>query len=339
MPVAKRWAIYALGGGLGHLTRSMALGRAALQAAASRGHCLQIDVLTNSPFAELVCQAVNEPGLRIRPLSAALSQEQTVAAVHAWLHQLDATTLIVDTFPRGLGGELADVISRLDQRKVLVQRDLRPDYACRASVQASVQRFDLVLVPGEQSPWMSDRAVFTAPWLVRDFHELLSAEQAATVLGAAADQSVVAFAGCGTTGEVEEMRGWASASARLLGEQTHVCFLDATGATATNGPDADLTVVQHWPLLELLPGIDVLIAGGGYNCVHEARLTGTTLLGVSRDRLYDDQQRRLHQADVCVVTESSLPAQLRQTLAATRRRTCQPYENGVHAAVARLTDD
>ena len=46
---SSRWLIYALGGGLGHLSRAIALARVAARAAGRT-----IRVLTNSPFAASV---------------------------------------------------------------------------------------------------------------------------------------------------------------------------------------------------------------------------------------------------------------------------------------------
>ncbi|MCR9197769.1 MAG: hypothetical protein NXI04_03900 [Planctomycetaceae bacterium] len=337
MGSAERWAIYALGGGLGHLTRAMAVARAAVQSARRHGRPLQIDVLTNSPFAQLVCRFVAESAIRIRVLPAHADKRQTVSAVHDWLQTTDATTLIVDTFPRGLGGELADLLPRLPVRKVLVQRAMNADYAGRSTVVSAVARYDHVFVPGEPFPQMSECAVLCLPWVVRDFDELLSPAAAADVLGAD-DGPVVVFVGCGTTAEVSELRGWARNMADQLGEQAHVCLLDAA-AEVSRQEETGLQVICHWPLLELLPGVDVMIAGGGYNCVHEARLTGTQLLGIARDRRYDGQQQRLHDTGVLTVTADSLFQHVQQALATGRRPPCAPYANGVHTAVSHLLAD
>jgi len=343
MASAQRWAIYALGGGLGHLTRATALARAALKSAnrcgdhvARRGP-LQVDVLTNSPFAHLVCRFVGESAIRMHVLPAQAEKRQTVAAVQQWLQHSDATTLIVDTFPRGLGGELAELLPRLPVRKVLVQRAMNAEYAQRSAVREAIGCFDTVLVPGEPLAWMPDRAVRSPPWLVRDFDELRAPQVAAAVLGAD-DLPVVAFVGCGTTAEVAELRRWAHNTARQLSGQAHVCLLDAAAAVSSR-EESGLHVICHWPLLELLPGVDVMIAGGGYNCVHEARLTGTQLLGVVRERLYDGQQQRLQDAGVLTVTADSLLGHVQQALAAGRRPPCLPYENGVHTAVTHLLGD
>ena len=323
MAEAKRWAIYALGGGLGHLTRGVALARAALKQAAADSRSLQISLLTNSPLAGIVCQAVRETGLIIRRLepaqNGATTQAQTIAAVHRWLADWRPDTLLVDTFPRGLGGELADVINSAALRTVLVQRDLTERYARRPDVLAAVARYDLIVIPGERADWMPPRAVLTPPWLVRDRNELLAPQAAAEILQVTgSDRPVVAFVGCGTPAEIEEVRSWAVSATDRLHGRADVRFLDA-GQSATTpcspAPAERLIVVRHWPLLELLPGVDVMVSGGGYNSVHEARFTGTRFLAVARPRLYDCQDRRLQSWGITCVTPATLSAAVQHSLA------------------------
>src|SRR5580698_10096100 len=113
------WLIYALGGGFGHLTRASALARAALHD--------NVRILTNSPYANLVQRAL--PELNIIALNPVMTVAEGRAEVVSRIASEAPECLIVDTFPRGLGGELSDVISSFPGLKVLVQCDLNPQYS------------------------------------------------------------------------------------------------------------------------------------------------------------------------------------------------------------------
>ncbi|MFP2930590.1 hypothetical protein ACLESO_36410, partial [Pyxidicoccus sp. 3LG] len=163
-----RWLVYALGGGMGHLTRAGALARMA----ARQGHA--VSLLTNSPFAPgLPLEEVLGSGVSVRRLGAELDKPTVRGAVERWLEEARADVLVVDTFPRGLGGELAPLLPGLRTRKVLVHRDLNPAYVARFDVARAVEAFELLLVPGEDAPFAGHpRAVRTAPWLLLEAGEL-----------------------------------------------------------------------------------------------------------------------------------------------------------------------
>ena len=167
------WLIYALGGGWGHLTRAIALARAAATDT-------RVRIVSNSPYARIA--AASLPGLEITILDADAPAEQTRAAVLAQIAEARPTCLIVDTFPRGIGGELAGPLGKLDARKVLVHRDLNPRYVESAHLREFVaSQYDLVVVPGAgEGSEFGDlpAAVVTDPWLVRTPGELPDRTQA-----------------------------------------------------------------------------------------------------------------------------------------------------------------
>ena len=100
-----RWCIYALGGGLGHLVRSLGLARAAI----ARGH--HVTLLANTAYAPLlpVRAELGELGEFIA-IPASFDRDQVTEFVHQSLCNQSFDTLIVDTFPRGLAGELAELL-------------------------------------------------------------------------------------------------------------------------------------------------------------------------------------------------------------------------------------
>ncbi|HET8775320.1 MAG TPA: hypothetical protein VFP80_16085, partial [Thermoanaerobaculia bacterium] len=118
---------YALGGGLGHLTR----GRRVLEALG-----LEATFLTASAYASDPRVTGGFPVIQVPP---DLSSE--------WLRSIVRERLIVDTFPCGIQGELAGLDVPMD----LVARRLRWDEYRRA-VPHPVPRFDRVWLMEDLEP-------------------------------------------------------------------------------------------------------------------------------------------------------------------------------------------
>src|SRR3954451_9597630 len=117
-----RWLIHALGGGAGHLTRGYALARRAV----ADGH--QVEILAGGSFSPwLVERLGGQPGLTVTHLDPALGAAAVRAALAARLASIDR--MVVDVFPRGLGGELSQLHPRC--ARVLVLRHLRAGYRLR----------------------------------------------------------------------------------------------------------------------------------------------------------------------------------------------------------------
>lgn len=336
------WGIYALGGGLGHLTRSVALARGILKLQGVDVPA-RISILTNSPFAGIVQSSELPDGLSISRLNPTEERSVTVSAVHRWVEKSGFSTLIVDTFPRGLGGELSEIIQTVPHR-VLVQRAMTERYALLPDVVAAVSEYDLVLLPGEQPAWSPDNSVLTRPWLVRDSVELLSPIQSRGVMRASStDLPIVAFLGCGRLEEVCQLKEWAAKVAQRCSE-FEVRFFDAS--TTSHGEakrSSGLVMLNHWPVLELLRGVDAVVSGGGYNSVHESYVTDTPYLGVARKRLYDCQERRLNRLGRRIVTADSLIASLHDVVlknsAAVSKRDATPESNSSSTSGRRAAFD
>ena len=269
--MAPRWLIYALGGGAGHITRALALGRAA----AKRG--VRVTILSNSEHGAWIQRACAAP-LRFVLLDA-MAREPTVWAVEQVLARESFDRLVVDTFARGLAGELVARLPSLAVPKVLVHRDLDERYVADCDLRASLRHYQLVLLPGERGP-LADApgALYTAPWTVRDRGELLTRSEARKCWGFGDEPGVVVVGG----GKRDEHASWRRLAEELRDELRGV----ATVRLALAGE-------AHWPLVEWLPGADLIIGGGGYNLVSEARLVGVPLLARALPRRYDPQRRRL----------------------------------------------
>ncbi|WNG39577.1 hypothetical protein F0U61_42330 [Archangium violaceum] len=323
----QRWLLYALGGGMGHLTRAVALGRAARR----RGH--SVEVVTNSSFAPALALEAELGEGHVHRLGAELDKHAVRESIERLLDRVRPEVLVVDTFPRGLGGELAPLLPEMKARKVLVHRDLHPDYVERFGLARFVDMFDRLLVPGEPAPFAHHpRAVSTPPWLILDAAELLDVPTARRRLGVPDEETavpVVAVLACGRPEEVDECTRLAETLQRGLGPRVFVRLL---------APDVP---PRLWPALAVMRGIDVLVGAGGYNTVQEARATGTPLVAFARPRLYDRQGLRLQASERIATLDEALErvrALLQSESGRHHERLAPSYVNGTWEAVRRIED-
>ncbi|MCP3102603.1 hypothetical protein LZ198_27385 [Myxococcus sp. K15C18031901] len=336
-----RWLLYALGGGMGHFTRSCALARVALK----RGH--RVSLVTNSDFApDMPLEAMLGPGGRVYRLSAALDKDAVREAVEALLEGVRPDLLVVDTFPRGIAGELAPLLPELRMGKVLVHRDLNPTYVERFDIASAVEAFDLLLVPGEDAAFAGHpRAVRTAPWVLLGQDEWMSRAQARAWFGLESGDARPLFAvmGSGNAVEVAEAGDIAERLQARLGEAAAVRWLVPPGPWSPEHPHARrrkrkpgrVPPREVWPALAVMPGVDVLVGAGGYNTVQEARVTGTPLVALARERRYDRQALRLRPEELAHTGEE-LVARAAALLdsGAPRGRSPATYAGGAKDAVA-----
>src|SRR5687768_5596322 len=126
---------YAVGGGLGHLTR----GRRVLELLGLAGDAA---IVTASPYA---CDARVTGGIPIIEVPPHL--EHALDEHRAWMHSLAADYLLVDTFPGGIHGELCG----LDVPMHLVARLLRWD-EYRSAVPDQLPSFETTWIVEELEP-------------------------------------------------------------------------------------------------------------------------------------------------------------------------------------------
>lgn len=335
---------------MGHLTRAVALARSALglmniedSSVLGRESVREICLLTNSPYAEL-CSVSNELGRRanVLTLHSSLTRDELAAQALEAIESIRFDVLVVDTFPRGLAGELVDVLRDSRCRKVLVHRDINPRYVERFKLRAIANQYDVLLLPGEGGVFEDmPHAVRTAPWMIRDSHELQSAASARERLGVKdSGTPVLAVVACGRTEEVEEYRTLAHDLADSFDGRVAVRLVtmeETAGEPITGVKTSDVVPICVWPFLEFMLGVDVIVGAGGYNTVHETRATGTPLIALSRPRMYDRQERRLRPweratslADVCQRARGVL-----RCISSTESRlnVTPRYSNGVHRAI------
>jgi hypothetical protein len=190
-----------------------------------------------------------------------------------------------------------------------VHRDITTSYANRPEVKTATRSFDLMLCPGERGPLEHHNIIETLPWVLLDACELLSRDAARAELGHHDDRPLAVV--CDTTKPSE------STGLKHLARHLEQAYGDAVRVIHAK-------LEETWPLMSLHRGIDLLIGAAGYNTVHEARLTGTTLRAIPRQRLYDCQDRRLMPRELL---EDSDPPPIRA------KQECTTYSNGAHDAI------
>lgn len=282
--------VYALGGGLGHLTRSIAFAQIAVR----RGHAVQI--LSNSPYGSALLDIASEH-LPEQLAVTLLPHDGEAAEVRHAVQDLvicsQHDVLVVDTFPRGIGGELPTIFQRCCRPRYLVHRTLPARYVAERDLFSWASRhYQRMFMPGESANFEdASNAHATAPWFLCASKDLLGREEARRRLGSPSecDLPCVLVLGCGRFEEEEQFERCSVKLAELLQGRAYVRF--ASLREQTNRPAS----VRYWPTLKLLRGVDLLVGAGGYNTVQEARATSTPLLALPQKRLYDDQYHRLQE--------------------------------------------
>lgn len=332
------WLIYALGGGWGHLTRSLALARHAMPQ-----HPIQI--LCNSPYVDLILtssywqQNFSHHDLKIHVLSAMVSSEQAKSWVSEAMVRQKLDCLIVDTFPRGLVGELADCFKQIeDVPKIWVQRSLAPRYVDSFDIRSFVeQNYQLSLIPGDREPpVLADLGTRTAAWLSVSYPDLPARDQIRSLMGVHDEETIVVLVcASGTELELQVYGRLCLALARRFPQFAVRCL----AATVPYGCPQERWI-RHWPGIECLWGADLVVGGAGHNTVNECLALGVPLIAFPWRRLYDRQRLRIESAQ----HQSSSPLFLVNTiqeaiqavdtyLQLPRRVPAGSYSNGADEAV------
>ncbi len=323
--------IYALGGGLGHVTRGLALARKLLPLIGG-----QAVLLTNSPFAAAVkAEVARCEGLSLRTISSEAQKPEVAALVRNYFEETQPALVFVDTFPRGIGGELAEIFPALasDVKKMLIARNLPRDYVESFGLFPFAEhQYGLVLIPGETSVWEEfPGSVRVPPILIRDREEILSPVAAADFLRLSPGEKCILFVGSGT---LAELKSQGEMIARLAENwPADRPPLRWAGVDFPNGTPGEW-IVSHYPAGELFSAVHALVGSAGYNLVHEAELAQVPLFCLPQPRTYDDQFARAKSSAVVVpITNTD---DLRAALVASPSLPCNVthFENGAAQAAA-----
>ncbi len=282
---------YACGGGLGHVTRAAAILR----------HL-------HPAITILVLTSVAEPYPLIHedlPFRYVAPDEYFSSTVIDIVSNSHPQVLLMDVFPLGLRAELTEIIPKLMCKKVFIYRHVRADY--RPIITSALPYFDQVILAETADPPLLVENIACQPILLREVHELLSRESARQILGVTSNVPVVLGVSSTDNKWTETFFPILRKALSFTGISTHLS-LAAPGYT---GEEA----VNHYPLLELLPGVDVVVGAGGYNLYHEVHSCGVPAIFLPQPRTIDDQQWRTHDTTTAYSPEE-LEARLREALLA-----------------------
>lgn len=289
------WFVYALGGGLGHLNRSLSLAR---QAARYSINCI---VLTNSPHIELVRNSLlwqesisQLVELRIVPTDT--TPETLPDFVADQFNHTSFSRLVVDTFPRGIAGELAQLLPILNarERSVLVARDISPQYIQQFQLSDFAElNYGLVISPGDHDlSWTPHSYLRTEPWLIRDFEEM-------TTKSSTDCESGILVCCSGKPAEHAFFEQLLTVVA-LQFPNEQISNLCANECTARKDGFETVPSLRRycgaWPGMDIIEKARVVVGAAGYNLVAECKSLGVPLIAVPQRRLYDRQDLRAREA-------------------------------------------
>ncbi|MEE2904758.1 MAG: glycosyltransferase [Myxococcota bacterium] len=301
-----KWLIYALGGGYGHITRALSLAKVATH----RGiHC---SILYNSPLAHRAIPFYEErfSQVNFEYVPSNFERSDVTKFMENYFSDLQGCDrVIVDTFPRGIAGELVTILPKISCPKVFISRHLNQKYIESIDIYKSLQSFDAVIRPEDSLPPPSYLTHFfaTESWLLCSSNEILSQKEARKYLQVVQKTKapVIGFLGSGHQKEIFQGYQWAK---RLRADfpQFKIIFL----TLETLDEDSELCR-KIWPVMKIYRALDLLICSGGHNAINEAKVTNTPALVIPRKRRYDRQDLRADghaiaagYEDICLACES-----------------------------------
>jgi predicted glycosyltransferase len=305
-----RILFYAINGlGLGHVTRLLAIARKL------RGLMPDAEIVffTSSEAEDVIFREgfaafkVPSKTLRaqahLRPATYARMLQTVTLNLMASFHP---HVLVVDTFPAGTLKELLPVL-RWDSRKVFVFRVQRAEAAASPLMQATLELYDLVLVPhhpGEVDVPVPESVPsrWTGPILIRDRADALPRDEARARLDLPADVPVVyvTFGGGGDQAMDTALQLAVEAlgvrHAQPPGEPIHLAVpyapLYRGSMPGSSHGLSNVTVVRHYPMAEMMAAFDAAISAAGYNTSMELLHHGVPTALVPFPRQVDDQAAR-----------------------------------------------
>lgn len=305
-----RIVCYAVNGaGLGHVTRLIAIARwmRRLETLVS-GTTPEVIFLTSTEATSLLSDArfaaFKLPSKGVARASGLDVIEHRRLAKHfVWqtLGVLAPDLLVVDTFPQGSFDELLPVLDG-PFKKVLVLRDVRPEFGSRPIFQAALRMYDHVVVPHAEgaSPALAKMIDRPAAWVgdvlavdaVEGDRVALRAE-----LGLAEDGPKLVYLSAGGGGDPDSEAALRQLVTPLR-EREDLHLLVGAGplyrGRRLNG--ARLTWCSDPGVARFFPACDAAITAGGYNTVHELLHIGVPAAFFAQDKIADQQAERVARA-------------------------------------------
>ena len=327
---------YAINGrGMGHLVRQLAILRWIRRFAGAIDIKAECWVLTSSE-ADTLARREGIPALKMPSKAmirdAGLEPARYLSIIRTWVMNaiagLQPDLLIVDTFPGGSVGELVPCLE-LARHRVLVARQVRPEFAEQDHYSALLPLFDDVLVPGEGS----------GPILIRERAELLPRQKARQALGIPGDQRAV-YVSLGGGGDPTASTTLPYLVDLLRAHDWHVVVGAGPLYEGEERRGVGITWLDRYVPLEVLPGIDAAVSAGGYNSFHELMFVGIPTVFLPQPRIADDQLERVRQAEAAgagriATALDEIPLLLEEPGNSEAARALVP-ENGARKAALRL---
>lgn len=314
--------------------RAMALAKCAAEKNRSR----QITLVGNETAICKIERFRSSENIKLIALDDRLRKQDFCQQVQRVLSKIRFSKLIVDTFPRGIVGELIPTLTRTRVPTVFVHRDIVPEYIKKDLVKRVVERFELVLVPGEPAPLSNLRtAVLTDPWVLLDSKDLLSLEAARAVMSCRNQSNPVCLVSLSSKpSERQVFSRIACDLVKRCGNQSEVVVCgDMPSEFKTQLRDH---WIDYWPAMKLLAGVDFLVGAGGYNTYYESALSNTELFALPQNRLYDRQKKRVKSNSYSSAAElvTALSRRLNDWPCNSKESPPIEYLNGVHRAVEEI---
>jgi predicted glycosyltransferase len=303
-----RIVFYAInGGGVGHATRLVAIGRWMRRYAAHAGYSVEPIFLSSSEADQLLF-AEGFPSFKVPSKAAALTANLDKATfyglVKQWLWHsvglLRPDLFVVDTFPRGSFGELPACLD-LCKRRAFVYRPVRRELAEHVDFQTALGLYDAIVVPDDVVSLplpaeVASRAAASGLIAARERVELTSRARARAQLGVP-EGSLAVFASAGGGGDPHAAADLAVVKAWALARPDVVLVLGA-GPLFT-GPPEFHERLRFWSAPgfgAMLEAADLAISGAGYNSFAELRQARVPTVFVPQDKVADEQLARAQRA-------------------------------------------
>ena len=327
---------YAINGrGMGHLVRQLAILRWIRRICALLEVKLEAWVLTSSE-ADTLARREGFAALKMPSKAmlrdAGIEPNRQLAVMRTWVLNavagLQPDLLLVDTFPSGSFGELIPVLE-LARRRVLVQREVRASFEAEESYQALLPLYHRRIVPHHGG---------VGPILLREPEELLPRQEARRTLGIPEGRRAV-YLTLGGGGDLAAPDLLPKLVEALSSEHVVVGAGPLYQGRELRGPG--ITWLSRYAPSELLSGVDVAVAAGGYNSFHELMAAGVPTVFLPQPRIADDQMARVQsavEAGAGVLAKSwrEVPSLLDQAGEAEACRSLVPLGGGRAAALAAL---
>jgi len=327
---------YAINGrGMGHLVRQLSILRWMRRICGLLGIRLEAWVLTTSE-ADTLARREGFVALKVPSKAmlrdAGIEPAAQLATLRAWVLQtlamLRPDVMLVDTFPGGSFGELVTALE-LAKHRVLVQRRVRENVAATDAYAALLPLYDDIIVPDDRG---------TGPILLREHPEQLDREAARKALGAKG-RTVYITMGCGADVSAPSVVPELVRGVVARGEHAVVAAGPLYMGEELRGDG--ITWMTRYAPVELMLGLDVAIAAGGYNTFHELMFSGVPTIFLPQPRISDDQTERVERAVAAGAGRRATNVQHALSLLddpgdAEAARTLVPHNGGRHAAAKAL---